>query len=124
MKAFIITLFITAIFSTSQAQYAHPGGMHPQAQLDFVKKKTGLNVKTFAAGALIYQIGYTMILLLVEVIIADITSTRARLFFSYIPTTPFLIITWVSGNVSQAVLNAIDWRWGAAAGVTPRSACA
>ena len=46
------------------------------------------NVATFAAGALVYQIGYTIIILLLEVIIADITSTRARLLFSYIPTTP------------------------------------
>ena len=70
------------------------------------------NVATFAAGALVYQIGYTIIILLLEVIIADITSTRARLLFSYIPTTPFLILTWISGNVSEAVLSVTDWRWG------------
>jgi MFS transporter, SIT family, siderophore-iron:H+ symporter len=70
------------------------------------------DVATFAAGAIIYQIGFTMILLLVEVIIADFTSTRARLVFSYVPTTSFLIITWVSGNVSEAVLSVTDWRWG------------
>ncbi|KAK3986203.1 major facilitator superfamily domain-containing protein [Cladorrhinum sp. PSN332] len=70
------------------------------------------SVKTFAAGAIIYQVGYTMILLLVEVIIADITSTRARLFFSYIPTAPFLALTWVSGDVSESVLKVTDWRWG------------
>ncbi|KAK4163271.1 hypothetical protein QBC43DRAFT_289942 [Cladorrhinum sp. PSN259] len=70
------------------------------------------NVEIFAAGALIYQVGYTMILLLVEVIIADLTSTRARLLFSYIPTTPFLILTWVSGDVSSSVLKVTDWRWG------------
>ena len=70
------------------------------------------NVSTFAAGAIIYQIGYTMIMLLVEVIIADITSTRARLFFSYIPAMPFLITTWVSGNVSASVLSVTDWHWG------------
>jgi SIT family siderophore-iron:H+ symporter-like MFS transporter len=67
------------------------------------------NVSTFAAGAIIYQIGYTMIILLVEVIVADITSTRARLLFSYIPATPFLITTWVSGNISQAVLGVTSW---------------
>jgi SIT family siderophore-iron:H+ symporter-like MFS transporter len=70
------------------------------------------NVSTFAAGAIIYQIGYTMIMLLVEVIIADLTSTRARLFFSYIPAMPFLITTWVSGNVSASVLSVTDWHWG------------
>ncbi|EAQ84815.1 hypothetical protein CHGG_08829 [Chaetomium globosum CBS 148.51] len=70
------------------------------------------NVPTFSAGAIIYQIGYTMIMLLVEVIVADITSTRARLIFSYVPAMPFLITTWVSGNVSQSVLAVTDWHWG------------
>lgn len=77
-----------------------------------IVETTSTNVSSFAAGAIIYQIGYTMILLLVEVIIADITSTRARLLFSYIPTTPFLIVTWVSGNISASVLSVTDWHWG------------
>ncbi|ROT43000.1 MFS general substrate transporter [Sodiomyces alkalinus F11] len=70
------------------------------------------DVQAFSAGAVIYQVGYTMIILLVEVIIADITSTRARLLFSYIPATPFLVNTWVSGDISQAVLDNTTWRWG------------
>lgn len=70
------------------------------------------DVASLAAGTAIYQIGYTIMVLLVEVIVADITSTRARLFFSYIPALPFLINTWVSGNVAQAVLAATSWRWG------------
>ena len=69
-------------------------------------------VSAFAAGAIIYQIGYTMIILLVEVIIADTTSTRSRLIFSYVPALPFIINTWVSGEVSQAVLDATTWHWG------------
>ncbi|QPC79185.1 hypothetical protein HYE68_009937 [Fusarium pseudograminearum] len=70
------------------------------------------NLDTYSAGAVIYQIGYTMILLLVEVIIGDITSVRSRLFFSYIPALPFIINTWVSGDVTAAVLGATTWRWG------------
>ncbi|TDZ34343.1 Siderophore iron transporter 1 [Colletotrichum trifolii] len=69
-------------------------------------------VQAFAGGAVLYQIGYTMIMLLVEVIIADITSTRARLLFSYIPALPFIINTWVSGDISQAVLTNSTWQWG------------
>lgn len=80
--------------------------------LGTVVETVSTDVSTFAAGALIYQIGYTMIMLLVEVIVADFTSTRARLIFSYIPAMPFLILTWVSGNVSQAVLEATTWKWG------------
>ncbi|CAI6225685.1 unnamed protein product [Periconia digitata] len=77
-----------------------------------IVEATSINVQGFAAGAFLYQIGYTCVLLLVEVVIADTTSLRSRLFFSYIPAAPFIINTWVSGDVSQAVLNNSTWRWG------------
>ena len=70
------------------------------------------NIDTFLGGAVLYQIGYTCVLLLVEVIIADITSLRARLFFSYVPALPFLVNTWISGNITSAVLGATTWKWG------------
>ncbi|EAL86866.1 ferrioxamine B transporter [Aspergillus fumigatus] len=66
----------------------------------------------FCAGAVLYQIGYTSVILLVEVLIADVTSTRSRLLFSYIPALPFLINTWISGNVTSAVLKVTSWQWG------------
>lgn len=69
-------------------------------------------VQTFAGGAVLYQIGYTCVLLLVEVVIADITSLRSRLFFSYIPALPFIINTWISGSVTSAVLGTTTWKWG------------
>ncbi|KAL2815812.1 major facilitator superfamily domain-containing protein [Aspergillus cavernicola] len=70
------------------------------------------NVQSFCAGAVLYQIGYTGIMFLVEVLIGDTTSTRSRLLFSYIPATPFIINTWVGGNLTDAVLKATTWRWG------------
>jgi len=69
-------------------------------------------VAGFAAGAIFYQIGYTIVTLLVEVIVADITSLRSRLFWSYISATPFIINTWISGNVTTSVLGVTTWRWG------------
>ncbi|KAK9479124.1 MFS transporter [Lipomyces japonicus] len=70
------------------------------------------NVQAFSAGAVLYQIGYTSILLLVEVLVADITSLKTRLFFSYIPALPFIINTWVSGNITSRVLKNSTWQWG------------
>lgn len=49
------------------------------------------NVETFAAGAVFYQVGYTVMIVLIEIVIADITSLRSRLFFSYVPAIPFLV---------------------------------
>ncbi|RAL06700.1 putative siderochrome-iron transporter Sit1 [Aspergillus homomorphus CBS 101889] len=69
-------------------------------------------VEQFTAGAVLYQVGYTSIVLLVEVLVADLTSLRSRLLLSYIPAIPFIINTWVSGNVAAAVLRATSWRWG------------
>lgn len=69
-------------------------------------------VSSFCAGAVLYQIGYTCVLLLVEVIIADVTSMKSRVFFSYIPAFPFIINAWVSGNITSAVLANTTWRWG------------
>jgi len=70
------------------------------------------NVSAFAAGAIFYQIGYTIVTLLVEIIVGDISSLKGRLAWSYIPALPFLINTWISGNVASAVLASTTWRWG------------
>lgn len=50
--------------------------------------------------------------LLVEVVVADVSSLRSRLLWSYISATPFIINTWVSGDVTQGVLGVTTWRWG------------
>ncbi|KAK5687783.1 ferrioxamine B transporter, partial [Elasticomyces elasticus] len=70
------------------------------------------SIEAFIAGAILYQTGYTCIVLLVEVVIADITSMRSRVFFSYVPAIPFLLNTWISGTLASAVLKNTDWRWG------------
>ncbi|TQV93856.1 hypothetical protein V2A60_003984 [Cordyceps javanica] len=73
---------------------------------------TARGVEAFAAGAVLYQLGFTCVSFLVEVILSDVTSLRARLFFSYVPVSPFLINAWVSGDVAAAALSSIGWRLG------------
>ena len=70
------------------------------------------SIQIFITGAVLYQIGYTCIILLAEVIIADVTSMRSRVFFSYVPAIPFLANTWISGGLAEATLKAVSWRWG------------
>ncbi|CAI6332394.1 unnamed protein product [Periconia digitata] len=77
-----------------------------------IVEATSDNVEAFAAGAFLYQVGYTSIVLLLEIVVADTTSLRSRLFFSYVPATPFIINAWVSGDVGKAVLAHSNWRWG------------
>lgn len=49
---------------------------------------------------------------MVEVIVADTTSLRSRLFFSYIPAAPFLINTWIGGEVLERIRRTNTWRYG------------
>lgn len=70
------------------------------------------NVQTFAAGAFLYQLGYTTSLLMAEIMIADITAVKDRLFLAFVPNFPYLINTWISGNVAAATLSITTWRWG------------
>lgn len=75
-------------------------------------ESTATSVYAFCAGGVIYQVGYTCIVLLLEVLVADFSSMRARVFFSYIPALPFVVNTWLSGTVTSAVLRVTTWRWG------------
>lgn len=81
-----------------------------------IVEATAPSFRTMAVGGILYQVGYTMIILLIEVIVADITTTRARLFFTYVSAMPFIISTWISGTISSAVLDRNRklgrWRWG------------
>jgi MFS transporter, SIT family, siderophore-iron:H+ symporter len=73
---------------------------------------TSANISAFAAGAVFYQIGFTMMVLLLFLIVGDISSTRVRILASYVSSIPFLIIYWTSGRITDAVLGSIGWEWG------------
>ncbi|QYS96843.1 hypothetical protein H0G86_004079 [Trichoderma simmonsii] len=75
-------------------------------------ESTSDSVYAFCAGTITYQVGYTCIVLMLEILVADFSSMRARVFFSYIPALPFVINTWISGSITSAVLRVTTWRWG------------
>ncbi|ODQ66885.1 MFS general substrate transporter [Nadsonia fulvescens var. elongata DSM 6958] len=68
------------------------------------------DVQRFAGGAILYQVGFTGCILLLEVLIADLSFLNWRLFCSFVPALPFIINTWVGANVSAAIGD--RWSWG------------
>ncbi|ODV92669.1 hypothetical protein CANCADRAFT_30763 [Tortispora caseinolytica NRRL Y-17796] len=68
------------------------------------------DVQRFAAGAIFYQIGYTGIMLILQIVIADFSFLNWRLVCSFVPALPFIINTWISGDVTAAMDG--DWSWG------------
>ena len=74
------------------------------------------SIYVFATGNAIYILGSTGLFLLQNIIIADISSTRNRLFWSIFPSIPGTINVWVSGNITGSLLEGgaknSNWRWG------------
>lgn len=69
------------------------------------------DVQRFAGGAVLYQLGYSGVQLILEVSLADMSTLNWRLFASFIPALPFIINTWVSGNIAEDLLNAHSWSY-------------
>jgi SIT family siderophore-iron:H+ symporter-like MFS transporter len=73
-------------------------------------------IASYCVGVVLFQIGYTMYTIMIQVIVTDLSSLQSRLFASFIPPSPWLINTWISGNI--AVHFTADqgerglWRWG------------
>lgn len=72
------------------------------------------NIKTYEAGAVFYNMGYTSVLLLLLLIMCNFSSLKWRLLYQYAQYLPFIIITWVSNNI-VCVSNPIKhWSWNIA----------
>ncbi|BFZ55337.1 hypothetical protein PYCC9005_002377 [Savitreella phatthalungensis] len=73
---------------------------------------TSNGLRQFAAGVIIYQIGFSGVLITVTVIIADFVSLRYRVLGTFVPLMPYIVNVWISGNVTAAVLGRTTWHWG------------
>lgn len=69
------------------------------------------NVQKFAAGAVFYSLGLTSLSLILEVISSDFSNLNWRVLASFVVASPFIINTWVSGNVQTAV-GGLNWKFG------------
>lgn len=68
------------------------------------------DVNRYAAGDVFYNIGYVGAIFVLLLILSDFSSLRWRLFFNFVPAFPFIINTWISGNVTSAI--GFHWSWG------------
>lgn len=85
--------------------------------LGMIVSAAAQNYETIAGGSVLYRIGMTLLQQILETLIADFSSMRARVFLSFLPAIPFILNAWIGGNVSEAVFGARTekvwmWRWG------------
>ncbi|KAL2417568.1 Siderochrome iron transporter 2 [Exophiala dermatitidis] len=66
----------------------------------------------YAAGYVLYWIGYYSVYLIMDVFVADTSGLRNRAFAFAFVGTPFICTAFTAPKLGQAFLSATTWRWG------------
>lgn len=91
-----LALFITAIVFYSMGT---------------VIQSQSYDIERYAAGSIFYNLGYVGVVLVLLLILSDFSSLRWRLFYQFAPTWPFIINTWISGNITSRADPLKNWSW-------------
>jgi MFS family permease len=78
--------------------------------LGYIQQAASQNIQTYAAAQIFYSAGFTGVLIVTQVFIADTTDLRWRALFSSLPDVPFLFTVWIGPIIASALLP--NWRWG------------
>lgn len=68
------------------------------------------DVSRFAAGAIIYAIGHSGIVMVSELYVADFSNLNWRVTAAAAQVLPNVITTWISGNITGSIDE--RWSWG------------
>ena len=69
------------------------------------------NPDSYAAGYVLYWIGYDAIYLILQIFVADTSGLRNRAFAFAFASTPFICTAFVGPLAAQSFLKTSGWRW-------------
>ncbi|KAJ5767538.1 MFS general substrate transporter [Penicillium manginii] len=69
-------------------------------------------ISAYIVGEVFVAIGSSGLDLTNDIIVADLTPLEWRGFTSSLLSTPFIVNTWFSGKIVQAIDSRNQWRWG------------
>lgn len=69
------------------------------------------DVQRYAAGSIFYNAGYVGVILILLIILSDFSSLKWRLLYQFAPTWPFIINTWIAGNITSKANPVENWSW-------------
>ncbi|KAG7816762.1 hypothetical protein KL928_004226 [Ogataea angusta] len=70
------------------------------------------NAHAYAAGYVLYWIGYDAIYLILDVFLADTCGLRNRAFAFAFASTPFICTAFTGPLAAESILDVATWRWG------------
>ncbi|TXT10691.1 hypothetical protein VHUM_02196 [Vanrija humicola] len=77
-----------------------------------IMQATADSFPNYTGGFVFYTLAFAGQQIIFFVLIADTTSTRSRLMFSFVPSLHLTINAWVGGTIAQKVLANLSWSWG------------
>ncbi|CUM62663.1 uncharacterized protein PRCAT00000217001 [Priceomyces carsonii] len=117
-----VNVIKSVVAAAAQPTYARLSDRFGRLELVFVSmifysmgtiiESQAYDIKRFAGGAVLYQIGYSGIIILLQVIVADLSNLNWRLAVSFVPALPFIINTWVSAEVVNSLYPTHSWNYG------------
>lgn len=69
------------------------------------------DIQRYAAGSIFYNTGYVGVILVLLLILSDFSSLKWRLVYQFAPTWPYIINTWISGNITSRANPIDNWSW-------------
>lgn len=66
----------------------------------------------FAAGYVLYMIGYSCVYLVLDIFVADTSGLRSRAFAFAFASTPFICTAFTGPLAATAIRKLCGWRWG------------
>ncbi|CAK7909961.1 siderophore iron transporter Arn1p [[Candida] anglica] len=79
--------------------------------LGTVIESQAYDVQRFAGGAVLYQLGSSGATVMIQVILADFSTLNWRMVCSFVPALPFIINTWVSGDILDSLYPKYSWNF-------------
>ncbi|KAL2815852.1 MFS general substrate transporter [Aspergillus cavernicola] len=70
------------------------------------------SVQTYAAAQVFFSVGSQGVSYCLTVFISDTSALKNRGLMLSFATSPYIITTWLSGPISESVLDGPGWRWG------------
>ncbi|XWW96834.1 hypothetical protein V2A60_004814 [Cordyceps javanica] len=78
----------------------------------YVVAATSRSIAAYIVGEVFVAVGGSGLDLINDIIVADLTPLEWRGFVSSLLSTPFIINTWFSGKIVEAMSSRGQWRWG------------
>lgn len=117
--AYILSSVINGVLKLPLAKTLHLWGRAEALLISIVVYIVGMIIlaacngpSAFAAGYVLYWIGYSCIYLVLDIFVADTSGLRSRAFAFAFASTPFICTAFTGPLAATSIRTLCGWRWG------------